>query len=55
MKHFLLMILFASLVAVVFGVIGRQNTRARAIYGLKVFGEFISVGLILTWLMYVLF
>jgi hypothetical protein len=55
MKHFFLMALYAGLVAIVFGTIGRQGLRARMLYGGKIFGEFIGVGLLLAWLMYVLF
>jgi hypothetical protein len=46
------MILFAALVAVVFGVVARNNSRERAIYGLKIFAEFIGIGLALAWLLY---
>lgn len=52
MKHFLFMVLFAALVAVVFGVVGREGARHRLRYGLKVFGEFVGVGLALAWLLY---
>ena len=52
MTHFLLMVLFAALVAVVFGTVGREGARARALYGLKIFGEFVGVGLALAWLLY---
>lgn len=46
------MFLFAALVAVIFGFIGREHARGRALYGLKVFVEFIGVGLALAWLLY---
>ncbi len=52
MRHFLVMILFAALVAVAFGIIGRDEPRARALYGLKIFLEFAGVGLALAWLLY---
>ena len=52
MKHFLVMVLFAGLVAVVFGVIGRDRPGGRARYGLKVFVEFVAVGLALAWVLY---
>lgn len=52
MKHFLLMIVFAAVVAVCFGLIGRETRREGLLYGLKVFAEFIGVGLILAWLLY---
>ncbi len=52
MKHLLVMILFAALVAVIFGVVARNNNRERTIYGLKVFAEFIGIGLLLAWVLY---
>lgn len=52
MKHFLLMLLFAALVAVVFGIVGREGDRGRAHYALKIFLEFVGVGFALAWLLY---
>jgi undecaprenyl pyrophosphate phosphatase UppP len=52
--HFLIMILFAALVAVVFGVLGKETPRARLIYGAKVFGEFTVIGLAIAWALYFL-
>ena len=52
MTHFALMILFASLVAVVFGVVGREGEHGRVRYGFKVFLEFLGVGFALAWLLY---
>lgn len=52
MTHLLLMILFGAFVSVVFGLIGREAPRERLFYGLKVFAEFIGIGLILAWLLY---
>lgn len=52
MKHLLVMILFAALVAAVFGVVARNSRRERIIYGLKIFAEFIGIGLALAWLLY---
>ena len=52
MRHFLLMIAFAALVAVVFGTIGRETTRASVLYGLKIFAEFLCIGLALAWILY---
>jgi undecaprenyl pyrophosphate phosphatase UppP len=48
------MILFAALVAVVFGVVARDTVRERIRYGLKVFAEFVLIGLALAWLLYFL-
>jgi hypothetical protein len=43
---------FAMLVAVVFGIVGRENWRERGRYGLKIFLEFMAVGLGIAWLLY---
>ena len=52
MKHFILLILFAAAVATVFGAVGRNDARARFNYGAKVFAEFVGIGLVLAWIMY---
>jgi hypothetical protein len=52
MTHFLVMCLFAALASVVFGVISRDTSRERWIYGMKVFAEFIVIGLALGWILY---
>lgn len=44
--------LFAALVSVVFGAMAKDTTRDRVYYGLKVFAEFMVIGLILGWLLY---
>lgn len=46
------MLLFAGLVSVVFGIIGRETRRGRLLYGLKIFAEFVGVGIALAWLLY---
>jgi hypothetical protein len=48
------MMLFAGIVALVFGVVARDTGRERVLYGLKVFGEFMGIGLVLAWLLYFL-
>jgi len=53
-KHFLWMAVFAALTAVVFGAVAKGTNRDRMIYGLKVFGEFMLIGLALAWLLYFL-
>jgi hypothetical protein len=50
--HFLWMTVFALAVSIVFGVTGRDTMRARLTYGLKIFAEFIGIGLALGWLLY---
>jgi hypothetical protein len=52
LKHLLVMILFAALVAIVFGAVARNSRRERVVYGLKIFAEFIGIGLALAWLLY---
>lgn len=52
MKHLLVMILFAALVAIVFGAVARNSRRERMVYGLKIFAEFVGIGLALAWLLY---
>jgi hypothetical protein len=52
LKHLLVMILFAALVAIVFGVVARNSEKERMIYGLKIFAEFIGIGLALAWVLY---
>ena len=52
MRHFLVMSLFAALASVVFGAMSKDTTRDRVIYGLKVFAEFMVIGLILGWILY---
>lgn len=54
MIHFLAMLMMAAAVGLVFGVVGRDEPRERAIYGLKVFAEFTAIGLGLAWLLYFL-
>jgi hypothetical protein len=51
MTHLFWMAVFAGLTAVVFGVVARGSNRQRLLYGLKVFGEFIFVALILGWIL----
>jgi len=45
---------FAFLASTVFGTVARDTGRERFIYGLKVFGEFMIIGLALGWLLYFL-
>jgi len=52
LRHFLVMTLFAALASVVFGAMAKDTTRDRVLYGLKVFAEFMVIGLILGWILY---
>jgi hypothetical protein len=54
MKHFLVMTSFAALAAVVFGIVAKDSQRERLFYGLKVFAEFLAIGLALGWILYFL-
>lgn len=51
-SHFLLMVLFALFVSLVFAVLMHDRPREQARMGLMMFGGFIVVGLVLGWLMY---
>jgi hypothetical protein len=46
------MTLFALLAATVFGAVAKETTRERFMYGLKVFAEFMVIGLALSWILY---
>ena len=46
------MSLFAALAAIVFGAMAKDTSRERLIYGLKVFAEFMVIGLVLSWVLY---
>jgi hypothetical protein len=54
LKHLLIMLLFSGLVATVFGIVGKGSPRDRALNGVKVFAEFVVIGLALAWLLYFL-
>jgi hypothetical protein len=46
------MVAFAACAAIAFGVVGRQGRRESILYGLKIFAEFVFIGLLLAWLLY---
>jgi hypothetical protein len=46
------MMLFAALASIVFGAVAKDTTRERWLYGLKVFAEFMVIGLVLGWVLY---
>ena len=54
MTHFLVMTVFAAFVAVVFGIVARDTMPERLLYGVRVFAEFLGIGLALAWLLYFL-
>lgn len=45
---------FAVVAAVVFGTVAKDTTQDRLIYGVKVFLEFMAIGLVLSWILYFL-
>jgi hypothetical protein len=51
-SHFLLMLLFAFFVALVFAVLMKDRTSDQVRFGAIVFGGFIVSALVLGWLMY---
>lgn len=44
--------LFAALASIVFGAVAKDTTSERWLYGVKVFAEFMIIGLVLGWLLY---
>lgn len=52
MRHFLVMTLFAALASIVFGAMAKDTAYERMIYGVKVFAEFMVIGLALGWILY---
>lgn len=54
MRHLLWIAVFAALVAIVFGAVAKGTNRHRLMYGLKVFAQFVLIGLVLGWALYFL-
>jgi len=54
MVHILFFLLFAALTAVAFGIFTGGATRDKVRHGLKVFAEFVGIGLALAWVCYFL-
>ena len=54
MIHFLYLVGFALLVALTFGVLHTGSSKECLVYGLKVFGQFIGISLVLAWVFYFL-
>mgnify|MGYP000583808979 CR=1 FL=1 len=52
MSHFLLLVLFALLVSIVFAVLLRDEPREQLRFGLKLFAGFVGAAVALGWLMY---
>lgn len=52
MIHFLYLIGFAFFVSVIFAVFISGDLRSRALYGIKVFAQFVIISLVLAWIFY---
>lgn len=52
MIHFLYLVGFALIVAIVFGVISNGDTKQKIFYGLKSFVQFLLISLALAWIFY---
>ena len=52
MRHVLWMTVFAALTGVVFGIAAKGTDRQRVMYGIKVFGEFVAIAFLLSWILY---
>jgi hypothetical protein len=46
------MMLFGAMASVVFGAMAKDTARERWLYGIKVFAEFVIIGLVLSWILY---
>jgi len=46
------MTVFAMLASAVFGAVAKDTRKERLVYGLKVFAEFMLIGLVLGWVLY---
>lgn len=56
MTHFIALVLFSAIVAVVFAGLSseHQSTAERLKYGAKVFGSFVGAGFLIGWALYFL-
>lgn len=54
MIHFLYLTGFAIFVGIAFGVFATGDTKEKTLYGLKIFGQFLIISLILAWIFYFL-
>jgi hypothetical protein len=46
------MTVFAMLASTVFGAVAKDTSKDRLVYGVKVFAEFMLIGLVLGWILY---
>jgi hypothetical protein len=52
MIHFLYLVGFALLVSIAFAVFSNGTEKEKFIYGLKTFGQFVGISLVLAWIFY---
>ncbi len=52
MTHLIVIILFSALVAVVFGILGKETRGAQMRYGANVFLKFVGIAMVLGWFLY---
>ena len=52
MIHFLYLLGFAALIAVVFGAISGGNPKEKIWYGAKTFLQFVGISLLIAWVLY---
>lgn len=52
MTHFIYLVIFAALIAVVFGSISDGTAKEKAWHGTKTFLQFVGVSLLIAWLLY---
>ena len=52
MIHFFYLVGFAVLVAIAFGAFSSGTSQDRIFYGLKIFGQFLGISLVLAWIFY---
>jgi hypothetical protein len=52
--HVLMMSMYAAMAAVVLSAVDpkSETTRQRVIHGLKIFGSFLGIGLVLSWVLF---
>ena len=54
MMHLLMMSMYAAMAAVVLAAVDPKSdtTRQRIVHGLKIFGSFLGIGLLLSWILF---
>jgi hypothetical protein len=53
-SHFLLLVIFAFFVSLVFALLGRDSAREQVRFGSLLMAGFLAAGIVLGWLMYLL-